>query len=104
MSFTFTVNGAAGISSRQRRTADEPYRIAFCVDGSVFVIEPPLDIDAKRRTAEAAGASIGETIHYIYGRQEQSTVGKNLVGIGKEEVDVLVEEFRVNLFLFASFR
>ena len=53
---------------------------------------------------ESAGASIGETIHYIYGRQEQSTVGKNLVGIGKEEVDVLVEEFRVNLFLFASFR
>ena len=53
---------------------------------------------------ESAGASIGETIHYIYGRQEHSTVGKNLVGIGKEEMSMLVEELCVNFLLLTSFR
>ena len=68
------------------------------------MINPPFDVDSKCRLAEAACASVGETVYDMYGRKEQTAVGKYLVGIGKEEVCVFIKEFSVNCFLLASFR
>lgn len=66
------------------------------------MINPPFDVDSKCRLAEAACASVGETVYDMYGCKEQTAVGKYLVGIGKKEMCMFIKQFGIYCLLLAS--